>query len=199
MHRPSLRWASAPSIAVAALMVSLAAPSPSSAEGRRPTVQDVKAIVQRHLSSNPSYRRGDLVTREDVEPIFNDLLKLGIKPFDQQEELYDSFVPADSLLVQVLRTPQGRTFMRKASQSPGAFDRLERLAWIPQGQVLLQQMIASPNGPEQFQRLSSPAGLQLMAKQLGDDPRGRNFSLPTGHIHTEDQLLARLQAVSAKQ
>ena len=199
MRRPSRRWSSAAWIFVAALLAGLALPAPSMAEGRRATMQDVKAIVQRHLASNPSYRRGDLIAREDVEPIFNELLKLGVKPFDQQEELYDSFVPADSLLVQVLRTPQGRAFMRKASQTPGAYDRLERLAWMPQGQALLQQMVRSPDGPEQLQRLSSAEGMQLVAKQLGDDSRGRNFSLPTGHIHTEDQLLTRLQTISARQ
>lgn len=199
MNSASGRWASTTCLATAALMVGLATPAPSRAEGRRPTMQDVKALVQRHLTSKPSYRRGDLIAREDVEPIFNDLLEMGIKPFDNQEELYDSFLPADAFLVQFLRTPSGRAFMRQVYQVPGAYDRLERLAWLPKGQVLLQQLVRAPDGPVQFQRLTTAAGMQRVARQLGDDPRGSNFSLPTGHIHTEDQLLRRLEAISAKQ
>ena len=184
---------------VTASAVAMANPAPAMAEGRRPTMQDVKAIIQRHLSNKPNYRRGDLIVREDVEPIFNDLLELGIKPFDNQEELYDSFLPSVAFLAQTLRTPAGRTFMRQVYRLPGAYDRLERLAWLPKGKALLQQLVLNADGPEQFQSLTTTDGMQRVAKLLADDPRGSNFSLPTGHIHTEDQLLRRLETISAKQ
>lgn len=181
------------------LLAFLTMPRHSLAETRHVTRKGIKAIVQRHLAAQPGYQSGDLITRDDVEAIFQELHSLGIKPSDDHEELYERFVPADGWLAHTLRTPAGRTFMRQVKQVPLAYDRLERLSWMPQGQALLKQLIAAPDGPDQFRRLTSSEGMQLVTKSMRYDPRGRNFNLPTGHIHTEDQFLASLDAMAVKQ
>lgn len=65
----------------------------------------------------------------------------------------------------------------------------------PKGRELLDQMIEDPQGPAIFKVMLQPAGLAANPKRLQDDPRGKNFSLPTGHIQTANDLLKRMETV----
>src|SRR5262245_53577920 len=88
--------------------VTLAANPPSAAE--------VKRIVEQHLRAKRDYAPGDLLSRGDVEPIFNDLLTRGLASADITEDFYDDFVPDASPLVRALRTEAGRKFMRQVGK-----------------------------------------------------------------------------------
>lgn len=164
-----------------------------------PTMTEVKAIVRKHLQSNSDYVPGDLISRKDVEPIFDELVELGVPLSEGQEELYDDFVPDNSPLVRSLRTPEGRKFMQKIKSLPEVYDRLERLFWNPKGRELIEQLIDDPKGPAILQVMLEPAGKAAIAKYLNDDPSGKNFSIPTGHIHTANELLKRLETVLARE
>lgn len=157
---------------------------------------EIKPLVDRHLSRNPNYRPGDLICRSDVEPIFNELIERGINPVDNQEELYDSFLPDESRLVRTLRSQAGTAFMRQVNRLPGAYDRLERLSWSASGRDMLDELVAADNGAQLFERMMTPEGTEAIEKMLAADPRGRNWRLPTGHIHTEAQLIRRLEKLA---
>ncbi|MCE9605790.1 MAG: hypothetical protein K8U03_12920 [Planctomycetia bacterium] len=154
---------------------------------------DLQRLVAGHLKNNPNYVSGDLITQGDVEPIFNDLIAQGKPPADN-EALYDAFLPERDFLAKSLRTPEGRKFMRGVAKLPKAYDRLERLSWSTTGRRMLAELIASPDGPKMFERILSPEGTALIEESLKNDPRGANFQLPTGKVHTADELLDRLEA-----
>lgn len=153
----------------------------------------LKAIVDRHLRIDPNYRPGDLITRGNVESIFGELIELGVQPVDNTDGQYAGFLRDGDYLAQSLRSPQGRPFMRKVAAIPGAYDFLERLAWTPTGRSWIGQLIAAENGDELFAGLITAEGRKKVAEALGAGPQAENLGLPTGHVHTEAELLARLQ------
>ncbi len=82
---------------------------------------------------------------------------------------------------------------------PRVYDRLERLSWNPKGRELIEQLIEDPQGPAILQVMLEPAGEAATAKYLNDDPSGKNFSIPTGHVHSANELLKRLESVVPSQ
>lgn len=174
------------------------APLPCSAA--EPTVDPrLKALVEKHLRRDPSYAPGDILSRGNVEPIFNELLELGLQPADGNEGAYTPFLRDGDYLVQVLRSPRGRALMRNVNRLPEVYDRLERMSWTTVGRSWIEQLVAAENGDELLTNMLSESGLPTVEEQLAADPRGRNFRLPTGRVHTEAQLLARLQHVLESQ
>jgi hypothetical protein len=153
----------------------------------------LKALVDRHLRSDPDYVPGDILSRSNVEPILGELIERGISPSHDNDGLYNEYLRDDDYLVEQLRSPEGRRFMRKIQTLPGAYDRLERFARHPKGRLWIRQLIAAENGPELFAEMISEAGLKQAAEAMGDDEQSRNLNRPTGRVHTEAQLLARLQ------
>lgn len=163
----------------------------------KPTL-DFRTIVPESLARNPYYSPGFLISRVDVETLISLLLEKGIVPDFDQEDLYDSLLSDQSPLVNRLKTPKGRAFMKKVGSDPTAYDRLERLSWSVDGRKLLDSMLSSKDSYERFQKLKMPADLAKVSKALAADPRTQDFSLPTGHIHTADQLVKRLEELCAK-
>jgi len=164
----------------------------SAAEPKPLSRAQIRQLVASHLKSNPEYVAGDLITQGDVEPIFNTLIEQGRPPADN-ESLYDAFLPERDLLAKSLRTPEGRRFMRAVARLPNVFDRLERLSWSETGRRMLRELIASPEGPAMLEKMLTPEGIALIEESLKNDPRGGNFQLPTGKVHTADQLIDRLE------
>lgn len=163
-----------------------------------PTMAEVKAVVQKHLHAKPEYVPGDLISRGDVEPIFDELIPLGVPLSSGQEELYDDFIPESSPLVKALRSPSGRKFMQQVKTIPHVYDRLERLCWNNHGRELIDQLATDPQGAVLLKAMLEPAGKGATAKFLGDSASAKNFSLPTGHVYTANQLLKKLDAVLAQ-
>lgn len=153
----------------------------------------LERLVAKHLKANADYVAGDLLTQRDVEPIFNDLIEQG-RPPAANEALYDAILPDRDFLAMSLRTPEGTKFMRAVAKLPAAYDRLERLSWSATGRKMLAELIAAPEGPKLFERILTPEGSAVVEESLKNDPRGGNFQLPTGKIHTADELLEQLEA-----
>lgn len=188
-------------IVVAAICCSIGitASNAADATSSNPVDPRLKALVERHLRSRPGYLSGDLLSRSDVEPVFNELLELGVQPSREGESLYRDYLRNDAPLVQLLESPEGRKFMRKVNQIPDAYDRLERLSWSPVGLSWLKQLIEADNGDKLFSEMLTEDGMKKVAETLKDDPSGRNFGLPTGHVYTEAELLGRLHRAIASQ
>jgi hypothetical protein len=172
---------------------SLAA-EPSSPDSPKPqplTRKAVEALVTKHLRVNPLYMPGDLISQTDVEPIFNELIERGYRSPDM-EGLYDSFLPDRDHFVKSMRTPEGRMFMRSIARLSGAYDRLERLSWSETGRSLLAELLASKDGKKAFEHMLTEEGAKVVETILAKDPRGRNFQLPTGKVHTANELIDHL-------
>ncbi len=175
--------------ALAFLVGSAALPCPAA----DPKLQaQLQALVAKHLRQTPDYLPGDLLSRSQVEPIFSELIKLGLQSPQQTEGMYSRFLRDGEYLVQLLRSPQGRVFMRKVAAIPEAYDRLERLAWQPVGRTWLQELVAAENGDKLFAALTTEEGIKKVAESLSADASGKNFGLPTGRVHTEAELIAHL-------
>jgi hypothetical protein len=155
--------------------------------------EQVKAFVERQLRAEPGYRAGDLLDSATLAPVFDELLRLGIRSTSDIEELSDSALPSRSYLVQAFQNPRGQRFMRQVADVPGIYDNLERLTWFPAGRELLDDMVTNPEGPKIARWLMTPEGLKSLQTKFAGDPRALNFHLPTGHIHTEAELLDQLK------
>ena len=155
------------------------------------TRQAIEEIVSRNLRNDPLYMPGDVICQSDVEPIFNELIERGYRSADN-EGLYDSFLSANDKFIKSMRTPEGRMFMRSVAKLPEAYDRLERLSWSNTGRALLAEMIASGDGKKAMEHILSDEGAKLVEGLLAKDPRGQNFRLPTGKVHTANELIDHL-------
>jgi len=174
--------------AIVALLPAIA----TAKNGATPKFEQIEQVVTQQMARKPGYQPGDLISRADVEPVFNRLMELGFEPADR-ETLYDAFLPHNSFLVSELSTAAGQRFMRKVSKYPQAYDRLERLSWMPAGRELIRELTQRSDGPEVLQSLTTPEGAKAVEKIMAGDVRGANFALPTGHIHTAEQLLERVR------
>ena len=171
-----------------------AAPSKSPPPLTRKAVEE---IVSRNLRNDPLYMPGDAICQSDVEPIFNELIERGYRSADN-EGLYDSFLSANDKFIKAMRTPEGRMFMRSVAKLPGAYDRLERLTWSNTGRALLAEMIASGEGKKAVEHILSDEGAKLVEGLLAKDPRGQDFRLPTGKVHTANELIEHLCEIYLK-
>lgn len=188
-------------VSIAGLMLAMASlfVIPSVAPAQEPlSPAELRTIVARHLPARYAYRSGDLICRRDVEPIFNELLARGIEPTGDREEMYAGLLPESDYLVKLLRGPQGRLFMRRAQELPGAYDFLDRLSWFPAGRETLYHLVHSKEGFTQLQAMLAPSGHAQTEAAFGDEPRAQNLFLPTGRIYTEHDLLRRLEAIHAR-
>lgn len=159
----------------------------------------VQGLLDKHLRANPQYAPGDLLTRDLVEPIYNDLLSRGIKPSSDPERMYGGILRWDHPFVHLMRSPQGREFCKKLGDRPLKYDRLERLSRVDNGMNWLGEMIASEQGVELFDHLFSEEGLQKLELQFAEDPNGRDIRRPTGTIYTETELAAHLTKILKEQ
>jgi hypothetical protein len=183
-------------------------PARTSGEQRKPTSHTkkpavtpdkVKALIQEKLARNPYYSPGFLISHRDVEPIFNFLLEQGITIAEDHEELYDSILPDNAPLVRLLKTPKGREFQKQLAGDAAAYHRLERLSWSGDGKKVLEGLLDAKDGLARLQKLKNAADVAKLSKQLAADSRTQDFALPTGHIHTADELFKSLEQVLARQ
>ena len=161
-----------------------------------PAVQ-VKALVEQSLAKNPYYAPGSLISRRDVEVLFNQLLEKGITSPDDQEDLVESVLSDSSFLVGRLKTPAGRAFMKKIASDPAVYDRLERLSWTSDGRQIIDSFLKAADGPAKLQQLKTAAQVAKLSKRLAADPRTADFGQPTSRVHTAAELVEKLQEVLA--
>jgi hypothetical protein len=171
-----------------------ARPGPSDALPESDSDWDkLHAAVTEHFAAIKDYNAGDLLARADVTRLGDALKKLGWVPKDWKDVLEDVLPDGDEL-VRALRTPQGRSFMRKIAAQPGGYDRLDRLRKLPRGSRQLRELIETRDGDKLIEYLTTTDGGKALGKQLSRTKGGRGFNESTGRIYTEDDLLKRLEA-----
>lgn len=157
-----------------------------------PTLSAVKSTVKRHFAGRRDFKKGDLITRDQVAPVLAQLESLGWAPADRKEILAGVPAPGEFLAVELRRSKQGVAFMRQIGGLPSAYDRLDRLARLPHGVQTIHDMIYKPGGAELIRYMTTSKGGDELGKMLAHTPEGRRFNEPTGRIYTVEQLIARL-------
>lgn len=112
-----------------------------------PTWAQVEKALNEHFRQLGDYRPGDLITREDVAPAFAQLRKLGWT-VPGQDQIVGRMLDNGHPLVVSLRSPAGKTFMRKISHQAGIYDRLNLVLKQHRGDELIRDLIKLPKGAE---------------------------------------------------
>lgn len=162
-------------------------------EGTSPAFQPIRALVLRHFSRLPLYREGDLISRGQVQPLLDDLARLGLELPDPKG--FIERIPAEgSFLVSQLRTRQGREFMLHLAGSPAAYERLERLAAMRRGRKTVAELIRrGEKGAGVIVYFAEDPDGKKMGRLMARREQSPNFNESTGKIYTVDQLLDELE------
>ena len=134
----------------------------------------------------------DLVTRQDVAPLLVQLRQKKLTTADTGRISGDLLTEGE-FLVEQLRTPSGRKFMRQIAGLPNAYDKLDRLSRMPHGQQTIRDLIRGPGGEKLIEYMMTTPGGKALGRELSNSPQGAGFNAPTGRIYTTTMLLARLR------
>ena len=168
-----------------------------------PSIDEIRKAVDGYFEDKEDYEPGDLITREQVEPLLDRMQEMGL-PMPDKEEILEATLNKDNFIVRQLGTSAGRTFMRQISKFPEAYDRLDRLSRLPRGRKIVKDLVRGPGGYKMIEYMTTSAGGKEMGRMLSDDPNGQNFNDPTGRIYTAKMLINRLalsreESLEAKQ
>ncbi len=162
-----------------------------------PRFGEIERVVSEQFAALPDYQEADIVSKGEVKPIFPRLTKLGWKVADEKAIL-KQLLDDNNFLVQVLRTRDGKRFMRKVSKEQSVYDRLDRVAQHKRGPATIRRIIKLPDG-EKYAKTDTGLNPNLSDLVLIYDRRSaqkrklKDFGKPTGSIYTADELLDRLK------
>jgi hypothetical protein len=157
-----------------------------------PKFEKIEQAVWRYFQAQQDFQSGDLITKQQVEPLFAVLKSIGFSVADPQAILDQ--IPDDSEFLAVeLYAPAGRKFMKDVAKFPQAYDRLDRLSRLPHGKQTVRDLIRGPDGYKMIQYMTTAPGGKQMGKMLSQAPQGANFNKPTERIYTVSMLLKRLR------
>jgi hypothetical protein len=157
-----------------------------------PSFSDVQKAVWQYFQKQDDFQPGDLLSRDQVEPLFPQLQRMGL-PLADAKQILESLPSKDEFLVQQLRTPGGKKFMRRIAADPNAYDRLDRLSRMPHGQQTIRDLIKGPGGEKLIDYMTKTSGGAALGRMLADTPDGSDFNAPTNRTYTVDDLLNRLR------
>lgn len=162
-----------------------------------PKFPAVEKAVREHFAKLPDYRGGEILSRNQVGPIFRILENMGWSVADQKAIL-EAVLPDTDPLVRQLRTEAGKKFARQVATVPQGYDRLDRLRRASQGQQRVGNLIQGPDGYLMIKYMTTTSGGRELGRMLSRTPGGQNFNKPTERIYTVDQLVDRLKQEYAK-
>lgn len=152
-----------------------------------PPLGEVLKIVEVYFSNLSQFEPGDLITRNQVKPVFRQLQKAGWTMKEAKAIL--NRVHADNgFLATQLRTAKGVKFMRKISKMPGGYDRLDHILVMPYGKRRIKEFINSPGGYTMIEYMTTTKGGKNLGKYLSKTKTGKGFNLPTHRIYTAAEL-----------
>ena len=157
-------------------------------ESTYPSWEQVQSEVKAHFGKIKDYRSGDLISQQEVRPIFSELENMGWKVSDETEIL-SLVLPQDHFLIQQMRTKWGKPRMRRIATKKLIFDRLDRISQADGGQQLIHDMAKLPDAEKAGYRMPD----LLPKKADGRTRKIKSYDKPTGQIYTEQDLLNRLQ------
>ena len=200
-HIPCPRFSFMPLIFLALLASAFYCDEAIAKKKALPPFSKVQKVVQRHFSTLPDHKPGDIISKSDVEPVFKQLRVLGWK-VGARQSILNQVLDDQDFVVQQLRSKAGRKMMRKMASYQQAFDRLERVSKLPGGKALVRDLIKLPDAHEYMQDPPKPPLkdlTHLLPKRAnGKLPKAVDFDKPTGHIYTQEQLLQRLKQSHAR-
>jgi hypothetical protein len=161
-----------------------------------PPWDQVKQIADQQLNSAADYQSGDLISRRQVDPVFDMLMRAGWNVKNRSEIL--NLVCSDNdPMVRQFRTASGKQFMRQISKSQLGYDRVDQIEHLRGGQTLGQStidlLIATPGGYKNILNLGKSSPKQISSWMLAPGWQNLNFNSSTGRIYTADAFMARLR------
>lgn len=163
-----------------------------------PSFDRVVATLTAYFRSLPDHQRSDLVSQRQVADALDAVAQAGWQVHDAGK-IVALALPTNSFLVGELATPDGKRFMRKISESPGTYSRLDRLSRLAQGQQVVSQLIGDAGGDTFIAYLATTNSGHNLGQMMAGTPNGTDLNLPTGRIYTADDLLAVLRKAYAKE
>jgi hypothetical protein len=157
-----------------------------------PTFAQVESIVSKELRRLPKYRSGDILSQDQVEPIFARLKNAGW-PIRDSQSILNRVLPDGSFLVRSLRTKKGLAFAQQMARIPNGYDRLDHLSKLSTGRETIDHLIKTPKGYELIEYMATTSGGKKLGRILKRTPNGADFNRQTGRIYTERQLLTVLE------
>jgi hypothetical protein len=174
----------------------LAVFSVGAAKAALPSWEQVQKVVDQQLNSLGDYQSGDLISKNQVDPIFDRLQGLGWTVRDRLDIM--ALVPSDNeAMVRQFRTAAGKKFMREINKSPLGYDRVDQIEQLPGGRTLGQStidlLISTPGGYKNILNLGTSTPKQNQSWMLAPGSQSCNFNAATGRIYTAEALVARLK------
>src|SRR5882757_9309179 len=91
-----------------------------------PSWDDVRKIVDQQLNNVGDYQSGDLISRNQVDPVFDALQRAGWTVRDRADIL--NMVCSDrDAIVRQFRSGSGKQFMRQINKSSLGYDRVDQI------------------------------------------------------------------------
>jgi hypothetical protein len=156
-----------------------------------PTWNTVEKIVEERFAKLPDFQPRDLISRSQVNGVFDELKRSGWTVRDQAA--ISKQVPSDDeWFVEELRTPAGRKFMRQIDHYPLAYDRIDRLSGMIMGHENVRALVRGPDGYKMLEYMTSTQYGKNLGQMLSQDPRGAGFNSSTGQLYTVADFEKRL-------
>jgi hypothetical protein len=190
MKRRTLLFSAA--IVLLGVVVAVAAEKNGGSVKPIPSMSEIRDAVLRYFRDQHDYRAGDLVTKEQVEPLLRQLQRMGL-PLPDAKQILEKVPAKDEFLAEQFATPNGQSFMRQISGYKDGYDRVDRLSRLPYGRQTVIDLIRGPDGYKMIEYMTTSPGGQALGGQLSDAPLGKDFNEPTGRIYTAEKLLPRLE------
>ncbi|HZZ27329.1 MAG TPA: hypothetical protein VFE46_04915 [Pirellulales bacterium] len=159
---------------------------------RLPSWDQVEKVVAQQLNSLADYQPGDVLSRNEVDPMFDRFTRLGWTVNDRLEIV--SLVPGDSeAIVRQFRSAAGKKFMRQINRDPMGYSRVDQLDHVTLGPETVDALITSNDGYKKILNLGTSTPRQNQSWMIAPSLRGTNFNASTGRIYTAEELLSRLK------
>lgn len=178
------------------LVLGLVVVGTGSAHGATKGFAAVERVIASEVSGWAGHRTGDLISKKDVNAILSALARNGWK-VAESEDILKQTLPDNHVVVQTLRTPAGRVFMRKVANYRLIYDRLDRVSQVYGGRRLVRDLVRLPDA-ERYAQMKPPRGVpdlrDLLPKTRSGRPEAvKDYDKPTGRIYTVEQLTQRLR------
>ena len=162
-----------------------------------PPWEQVEKIVAQNLNYTPDYQPGDLISRRQVQSIFDAIASAGWQVKDRSEIVNLVCSDSDAIIRQFRNYPGGKQFMRQAGKSPYGYDRVDQIERLPGGKTLgestIELLIQTQGGYKNIWNLDKSSKQQIQGWMIAPGWGRLDFNAPTGRIYTGKAFLARLK------
>ncbi len=153
--------------------VAKTAAQPAARVGSFPNPPNVEALMSDYLEKLTERQETDLISRDDIQPLFKELEDIGWDVLDQKA-IEGQLLEDSDWLVRSLRTTSGTKFMRKIAAYPGGYTQLDLLRQSSQGKKEVASLIKTPGGEELIELLATTKVGRNTSQRLAATRSGRS-------------------------